>query len=48
MGYPFTVDIGRARQQLGYAPQIGVDKGLDELAAAEPGARVVDPKERAA
>jgi nucleoside-diphosphate-sugar epimerase len=39
MGYPFTLDIGRARQRLGYRPVVTIDEGLGQLAAAKPGSR---------
>lgn len=48
MGYPFTVDISRARQRLGYVPVVSIDQGLDLLAAAKPETRVVGLAGRAA
>jgi nucleoside-diphosphate-sugar epimerase len=48
LGYPFTVDIGRARQRLGYEPVVSIDQGLDRLAATKPESRVVDLAGRAA
>jgi nucleoside-diphosphate-sugar epimerase len=48
MGYPFTVDISRARQRLGYVPVVSIDQGLDQLAAAKPETRVVGLAGRAA
>ncbi|MFM8768532.1 MAG: NAD-dependent epimerase/dehydratase family protein [Rubrivivax sp.] len=42
MGYPFTVDIGRARKRLGYVPLVSVDQGLEQFAATHPGSRVLD------
>lgn len=48
MGYPFTVDIRRARQRLGYVPVVSIDQGLDQLTAAKPESRVVDLAGRAA
>lgn len=41
MGYPFTVDISRARQRLGYAPVVGIDQGLDQLATARPARQAI-------
>lgn len=48
IGYPFTVDISRAGQQLGYVPVVSIDQGLDQLAATKPESRVVDLAGRAA
>lgn len=48
MGYPFTVDISRARHRLGYVPVVSIDQGLDELAATRPESRVADLAGRAA
>lgn len=48
MGYPFTIDIGRARQRLGYVPVVSIDQGLDQLAAAQRGGRALELKRRAA
>ncbi|MFM7453258.1 MAG: hypothetical protein ACKO1V_04760, partial [Cyanobium sp.] len=42
MGYPFTVDIGRARKRLGYVPLVSVDQGLEQFAATHPGSRALD------
>lgn len=48
MGYPFTVDISRARQRLGYVPVVSIDQGLDELAATRPESRAGNMAGRAA
>ncbi len=42
MGYPFTVNLGRARERLGYVPVVRIDHGLDQLVATKPRACVVD------
>jgi nucleoside-diphosphate-sugar epimerase len=48
MGYPFTVDISRARRRLGYAPIISIEQGLDQLAATKLESWVVDLAGRSA
>ena len=48
MGYPFTIDIGRARQRLSYVPLVGIDQGLEQLASTRPGSNVADLAGRAA
>jgi nucleoside-diphosphate-sugar epimerase len=42
MAVAVTLDIGKARRDLGYAPVIGLEEGLRELAAASP-SRYVGP-----